>query len=96
MVSFDVYSLLTSILLKETINIIYKQSELLSLPENELRKLLLLCMKGMHFQFNNQPYKQTNGVAMGSPLGPILADVFTAKKWISKEVYYEIRKISQG
>ena len=28
------------------------------------------------FQFNGELYEQTDGVAMGSPLGPLLADVF--------------------
>ena len=31
------------------------------------------------FTFNNRLYKRTDGVAMGSPLGPLLADVFVAK-----------------
>ena len=28
------------------------------------------------FQFNGQLYQQTDGVAMGSPLGPLMANVF--------------------
>ena len=28
------------------------------------------------FQFNGELYEQTDGVAIGSPLGPLLADVF--------------------
>ena len=30
----------------------------------------------MHFTFDGQVYKQVDGVCMGSPLGPILANVF--------------------
>ena len=30
----------------------------------------------MHFSFNGVIYRQVDGVAMGSPLGPVLANVF--------------------
>ena len=30
----------------------------------------------IEFSFNNEIYKQIGGVAMGSPLGPILANIF--------------------
>ena len=31
---------------------------------------------GVEFSFNNQMYKQLDGVTMGIPLGPALSDVF--------------------
>ena len=40
------------------------------------KNLLLLCTKNVHFTFNEEVYKQTDGVAMGWPLGPPLADIF--------------------
>ena len=33
----------------------------------------------MQFPFNNEIYQQKDGVAIGSPLGPLLADIFMAK-----------------
>ena len=33
----------------------------------------------MHFTFDNQVYQQNDGVAMGSPLGPVLAGIFMAE-----------------
>nr|CAH8845688.1 unnamed protein product [Trichobilharzia regenti] len=33
----------------------------------------------VHFFFNNSYYRQVHGIAMGSPLGPILAEFFLAK-----------------
>ena len=41
-----------------------------------MKKLLLLCTKSVHFTFQNEIYQHKDGVAMGSPLGPVLAGVF--------------------
>ena len=37
---------------------------------------MLIATRGVEFSFNNQMYKQLDGVAMGSPLGPALANIF--------------------
>jgi hypothetical protein len=82
LVSFDVESLFTNIPTVETIDIIIK----LAYPRNtkwfhdltkdELRRLLLICTTKSHFQFDKVYYEQVDGVAMGSPLGPLFANVF--------------------
>ena len=41
-----------------------------------MKELLLLCSKNVHFTFNNDIYQQCDGVAMGSPLGPVIAGIF--------------------
>ena len=41
-----------------------------------MKELLLLCTKNAHFTFNNEIYQQCDGVAMGSPLGPVIAGIF--------------------
>ena len=81
MASPDVKSLFTSIRLAETIDIIldriYNSKEISTvLTKNEMRKLLTLCTKNVHFTLN-EIYVQNDTVAMGSPLGPILANAFT-------------------
>ena len=43
---------------------------------DELLTLLELCAKKMHFSFNKELYKQTAGIAMGSPVGPVIAYIF--------------------
>ena len=41
-----------------------------------MKELLLLCTKHVHFTFNGDIYIQLDGVAMGSPLAFLLANVF--------------------
>ena len=41
-----------------------------------LKSLILLCTQHIQFSFDKILYFQKDGVAMGSPLGPILADIF--------------------
>ena len=41
-----------------------------------MKELLLLCTKNVHFTLNNDIYQQCNGVAMGSPLGSVIAGIF--------------------
>ena len=38
----------------------------------EMKELLTLYSFNVHFKFDNQVYQQNDGVAMGSPLGPVL------------------------
>ena len=56
---------------------IYDDNELrFSISRNEIKELLLLCTKKVHFTFDGKIYMQVDGVAMGSPSGPVLADIF--------------------
>ena len=41
-----------------------------------MREMLLLCTKNEHSAFKDVLYLQTDGVAVGSPLGPVLAGIF--------------------
>ena len=82
--SFDIKSLFTSVPLKKTIDIaferIYLRKEIESiLTKKEMKNLLILCTRNVHFTFNNEIYIQNDGVAMGSPLGPILAGIFVTE-----------------
>jgi hypothetical protein len=87
MVSFDVESLFTNVPTRETIELILQ----LAYPNNDesflfhdldkkaMRKLLIFCTQESHFQFNGVYYDQIDGVAMGSPLGPLFANVFMSE-----------------
>ena len=81
MISFDVVSLFTSVPLDFTIELIldkvYKDKLIKTkLSRDEMKELLETCTKEMHFSFNGIIYRQRDGVAMGSPLGPVLANIF--------------------
>ena len=81
MASFDVTSLFTNIPLDETIKIIANQlfsnsNNFEGFSRDEFVKLLNLAVKNCHFIFNGKFYDQIDGVAMGSPLGPLLANIF--------------------
>ena len=103
MCSFDVVSLFTNVPLNETIEIcteaVSDSTSAFTLPFDgaTLKDLLDLCTKDSVFIFDKQLYRQVDGVAMGSPLGPLLANVFmcfSEKKWLSncpgefKPIYY--------
>ncbi|KAA3675029.1 uncharacterized protein DEA37_0002830 [Paragonimus westermani] len=54
------------------------QEALLSHPA-ELKQLLYFCTHNIQFKFDGELYRQIDGVAMGSPLGPLFADTFMVK-----------------
>ena len=78
--SLDVVSLFTSVpVLKciDVINLIITDNNIpFILETNDLRNLLHICVLNVQFLFNNKYYKQIDGVAMGSPLGPVLANIY--------------------
>ena len=69
--SLDVESLFTNTRLEETINISCD-----SLLRNDFEKLLRMTLQNNFFNFDGKIYKQTDGIAMGSQLGPSVANAF--------------------
>ena len=82
LVSFDVVSLFTNILLDETISIcadlLYRGPSIASLPfpGAVFIELMGIATKSVSFSFNETMFRQIEGVSMGSPQGPILANIF--------------------
>ena len=93
MCSFDISSLFTNVPLEETINIC---ADALYCDDSDAQPLIskavfIELMKSatsrVEFSFNDIMYKQIDGVAMGSPLGPALANIFVG--------FYEEKLFSQ-
>ena len=84
MCSFDVVSLFTNVPLEEVINIcadaLYRNDDIepviTTLTESSFKELMRLVTSGVEFSFNGAMFRQIDGVAMGSPLGPTLANIF--------------------
>ena len=94
--SFNICSLFTNVPLAETIEICTKilyDGHLPTpiIPKHVFIELMKTATTSVEFSFNNIMYKQIDGVAMGSPLGPALANIFVG--------YYESKlfnKISKS
>ena len=89
MMSYDVKALFTSVLTTKAIIIIkqlLEQDEELqqrtSLSIENILSLLEFCINSTYFSFQGNFYEQLEGAAMGSPLGPIVANcIWRALRW---------------
>ena len=103
MASLDVDSLFTNVPLEETINncvyeLFENNSSIHGLNKKQITKMLSLTTKESIILFDMAFYTQVDGVAMGSPLGPSLANAFLCHhetKWLNdcpdkfKPVFYK-------
>ena len=97
LVSYDVISLFTNILLQKTIdvaiNLIFNHNPNLNITRKEL---FLFSTSQTNFIFNSKLYNQIEGVAISSPLAPVLANIFMGfhkSKWLNdynlnKPIFY--------
>ena len=81
--SYDVSALFTSIPIEPAINIIEKHlkedKDLHSRTNMKIQhiiSLLRFCLNNSYFSFQGRFYQQTEGAAMGSPISPIVANLF--------------------
>ena len=86
LVSYDVSALFTKVPLEETIQILankaftrnwFNETHNVNITQDDLVELLRVATKHQLFQFNGSLYElQIDGVAMKSPLGPLMANTF--------------------
>ena len=83
MVSFDIKSLFTNVPVDEALQVIrigLEDDDLLvsrtMLSVDSIIELLTLCLKTTYFSYEDSLYQQTDGAAMGSPLSPIVANIY--------------------
>lgn len=107
LVSFDVINLFPSILQKELLIVclehLNNSSNLNSHQKQELYSAIEVCIRQSYFQINNKTYSQLDGLPMGSPLSPLLSEIFMASlekkifnssiNFINKNVFYWARYV---
>jgi hypothetical protein len=78
--SFDIENMYTNISNIDTINIISNifktNSEIKESSQKERIHILKTVTERNYFQFDQQYYKQTEGLAMGAPTSAILAELY--------------------
>ena len=98
--SFDVESLFTNIPLQETIDLCVdllfnNKPNIDKFTKTDFHELLTVTLSESLILFNNEYYKQIDGVAMGSPLGPTFANIFLSyyeQIWL-KNCPYEFKPV---
>ena len=82
-VSFDVVSIFTKVPVDEALQItstLLREDKTLedrtSIPCDKICHLVEICLRATYFQIGEVYYEQVEGAAMGSPLSPIIANLF--------------------
>ena len=83
MVSFDVESLFTNVPTSEALRCLKEKLEnnenlplRTAIPIANILEMVQYCISTTYFQFQGTFYKQTAGMAMGSPLSPVMANIY--------------------
>ena len=83
MVSFDIKSLFTNVPVEEALQVINDRlckdetlSERTALEPEQVTHLLELCLRTTYFSFRGEFYQQKDGAAMGSPVSPVVANIY--------------------
>ena len=91
LLSFDVNALFTNVPLNDVLEFLERKladrSDDLPIPADRLMDLIRLYVSNNVFSFGNNFYRQVNGIAMGSPLAPALANLYSIWKCLRLNCY---------
>ena len=83
MVSYDVRALFTSLPILPALDVIEKLlkedtglQNRTSMPTKHIMDLLEFCLRSTYFTYRGKFYEQVEGAAMGSPISPIVANLY--------------------
>ena len=83
MVSLDVVSLFTKVPIHETLAVVRDKlaedpllEERTCIPIDNLMEMLTFCVETTYFAMGSDKYRQEEGLVMGSPLSPFLANIY--------------------
>ena len=83
MISFDVTNFFMQVPMDEALRVVEEWlsaadslKERTSIPTPQLIELIELCLRSTYFQFHDKFFEQTDGAAMGSPLSPVIANLY--------------------
>ena len=81
--SYDVSALFTSVPVDPALGVINDLLEndpilkdRIVVPIKDIILLLVICLKNMYFSFQDHFHEQVKGAAMGSPVSPIVANLY--------------------
>jgi hypothetical protein len=95
LISFDIVNLFPSIPKKELLSICLDQiKNSTSMNNNQKQELYLCidtCINQSYLQFNNKFYNQLDGLPMGSPLSPLLSEIFMSS--LESKIFHSNNKL---
>ena len=83
LVSFDIKNLFTEVPVEAALKVVEEKltkdqtlRERANIPVPQLVELTNLCLRSTYFQLGEEFYEQLDGAAMGSPLSPVIANLY--------------------
>lgn len=83
LVSYDVTALFTSVPVDKALEVITRKlnnddtlEDRTDLTVEQISQLLEVCLNTTYFLYNGKYYQQTHGAAMGSPISPLVANLY--------------------